>query len=58
MFRLVYKAFFRLQLKRRYRYTIDNVLSPLNAELNLICHLLALLGVHYILHISRVRVNT
>ena len=29
----------------------------LNAELNPICHLLALLGAHPILHISRIRVN-
>ena len=29
----------------------------LNAELNPICHLLALLGAHHILHVSRVRVN-
>jgi len=33
------------------------VLNPLNAELNPICHLLALLGAHHILHISRIRVN-
>jgi len=31
--------------------------NPLNAELNPICHLLALLGAHHIFHISRVRVN-
>ena len=29
------------------------VVSPLNAELNTICHLLALLGDHHILYISR-----
>ena len=29
--------------------------NPLNAELNPICHLLALLGAHHILHISRIR---
>ena len=29
----------------------------LNAVLNSICHLLALLGAHPILHISRIRVN-
>ena len=29
----------------------------LNAELNPICHLLAFIGAHHILHISRVRVN-
>jgi hypothetical protein len=33
-------------------------INPLNAELNPICHLLALLGVHHILHVSRIRVNT
>ena len=32
-------------------------INPLNAELNPICHLLALLGAHHILHISRVRVK-
>jgi len=31
--------------------------NPLNAELNPICHLLALLGAHHIFHISRLRVN-
>jgi len=31
--------------------------NPLNAEFNPICHLLALLGAHHILHVSRVRVK-
>ena len=31
------------------------VFNPLNAELNPICHLLALLGAHHILHVSRIR---
>jgi hypothetical protein len=31
--------------------------NPLNAKLNPICHLLALLGDHHILHVSRIRVN-
>jgi len=31
--------------------------SGLNAKLNLICHLLALLGAHHILHDSRIRVK-
>jgi hypothetical protein len=35
-----------------------SVKSPLNAKLNLICHLLALLGAHPILHVSRIRVKT
>jgi len=33
------------------------VINPLNAELNPIWHLLALLGAHHILHVSRVRVT-
>ena len=32
-------------------------LNPLNAELNPICHILALLGAHHILHVRRIRVN-
>ena len=35
----------------------DKAINPLNAELNHICHLLALLEVHHILHVSRIRVN-
>jgi len=31
--------------------------NPLKAQLNPICHMLALLGAHHILHISRIRVN-
>jgi hypothetical protein len=33
------------------------VFKHLNAELNSICHLLALLGAHHIFHISRIRVK-
>jgi hypothetical protein len=32
-------------------------INTLNAELNPICHLLALLGAHHILHISGLRVK-
>jgi len=32
-------------------------INPLNAELNPICHLLALLGAHHIFHVSRIVVN-
>jgi hypothetical protein len=32
-------------------------INPLNAELNPICHLLALLGAHHIFHVSGLRVN-
>ena len=31
--------------------------NPLNAELNLICYLLALLVAHHFLHVSRIRVK-
>ena len=34
------------------------MLNPLNAQLNPICHLLALLGAHHIFHVSGLRVNT
>ena len=32
-------------------------INPLNAELNPIRHLLALVGAHHIVHVSRVRVS-
>ena len=32
-------------------------INTLNAELNPVCHLLALLGAHHILHVSGIRVN-
>jgi len=35
----------------------ETFLNPLNAELNPICHLLALLEAHHILHVSRIRVK-
>jgi hypothetical protein len=37
--------------------TCLSVFNPINAELNPICHLLALLVAHHILHVSRIRVN-
>ena len=39
-------------------FRVREFINPLNAELNPICHLLALLGAHPILHVSRVRVKT
>jgi len=33
----------------------ERSIKPLNAELNPICHLLALLGAHHFLHVSRIR---
>jgi len=34
-----------------------SMLNPLNPELNPICYLLALLGAHHFLHVSRIRVK-
>jgi len=36
---------------------LKKVINPLNPELNSICQLLALLGAHYIFHVSGLRVN-
>ena len=38
--------------------TYELSLNPLNAELNPICHLLALLGAHHFLHVSRIWVKS
>ena len=34
-----------------------STINPLKAELNPICHLLALAGAHHFVHVSRARVN-
>jgi hypothetical protein len=36
---------------------LNSAFNPLNAELNPMCHMLALLGAHPILHVSRIRVK-
>ena len=36
----------------------DHAINPLNPELNPICYLLALLGAHHFLHVSRIRVKS
>jgi len=38
-------------------FIIMHKVNTLNTELNPICHLLALLGAHHILHASRIRVK-
>ena len=35
-----------------------DIINTLNAELNPVCHLLALLGAHHFLHVSRIRVKS
>ena len=47
---------FSLQLLSE-TFLIRRRINPLNAELNPICHLLALLGAHHILHVNRMRVK-
>jgi hypothetical protein len=42
---------------RTHEREMEANINPLNAELNLICHFLALLGTHLILHVSRIRVK-
>ena len=37
--------------------TDQDMFKPLNAELNLIRHLLALVGARHIVHVSRIRVK-
>ena len=39
-------------------YRFEQWFNPLNAELNPICYLLALLGAHHFLHVSRIRVKS
>ena len=52
----------QLSVLSSYSHIIHSVLSyefcsisPLNAKLNPICHLLALLGAHHILRVSRIK---
>ena len=42
----------------RHGYNRKYSINPLNAELNSICYLLALLGAHHFLHVSRIRVKS
>ena len=46
--------------KPRVRFCAGNfaTINPLNPELNPICYLLALLGAHHFLHVSRIRVKS
>ena len=41
----------------RPRLRYEDKVNPLNAKLNPICHLLALLGAHHIFHVSGLRVK-
>jgi hypothetical protein len=49
----------RLRLLEDVKKNLREIkVNALNAELNPICHLLALLGVHHFLHVSRIRVKS
>ena len=45
------------QRHERVQYAKD-IINPLKPELNPICYLLALLGAHHFLHVSRIRVKS
>jgi hypothetical protein len=47
----------RKKLHECLQFFLSHAFNPLNADLNPICHLLALLGAHHILHISRIMVK-
>jgi len=51
------KGFPTKEAQKVHNTTNFHPLNPLNTKLNPICHLLALLGAHHILHVSRIRVN-
>jgi len=50
------ESWFEIQEVMKYfsYYCVGHTVNPLNAKLNPICHLLALLGTHHILHVSGV----
>ena len=47
-----------IDIIERKRLQLYGHVNPLNAELNPICYLLALLGAHHFLHVSRIRVKS
>jgi len=49
--------FFRIFVQMIISYLLKIHFNPLNAQLNPICHLLALLGAHHIFHVGGLRVN-
>jgi hypothetical protein len=53
-----YQRFIYLFTNYLFIYLLFIYINPLNTELNAICHLMALLGAHHILHVSKIRVKT
>jgi len=48
----------RTHLNVTLQYPMACLVNPLKPELNPICYLLALLGAHHFLHVSRIRVKS
>jgi len=48
---------YRITLRNKAYYSDQFFFNPLNPELNPICYLLALLGAHHFLHVSKIRVK-
>jgi len=46
-----------LKSSQKAAYSLREIFNPLSPELNPICYLLALLGAHHFLHVSRIRVK-
>ena len=56
---MVKKNIERRNSRNKLETTAEGILfNSLNAELNPICYLLALLGAHHFLHVSRIRVKS
>jgi len=53
---ICYRSYTVLAIDIYCNFPIRNI-NPLNAELNPVCYLLALLGAHHFLHVSRIRVK-
>ena len=52
------KSYMQKKIRKNGKHTILlSRFNPLNPELNPICYLLALLGAHHFLHVSRIRVK-
>ena len=49
-------TWFTLKLKLSDEYLMEHI-NPLNAKLNPICQMLALIEAHFILHVSRIWVK-
>jgi len=55
LIQLTWRIWWALNKARKWQMGFNSAFKGLNAELNPICHLLALLGAHHILHLSRIR---